>query len=113
MKLETALQYYEAHKADLLKAHRGQVALITGDSLAGIFSSEEEASQSGLTRFGNQPFLVIRLEEDTAPSTVGQQLLRHVGFLAQAGLTDEEIDQWVGEIYQERTGQTPREVDWR
>lgn len=111
MTLETALHYYETHKTDLLRTHHGQVALIAGDTLVGIFSSEEEAAKAGSAQLGNVPFLVVRLEEDEAPSTVGQQLLRQVGFLTQTGMSDEDIEQWVTEIYDERTRQAPRDVD--
>jgi len=34
-----------------------------------------------------------------------------MGFLAQAGMTDEDIDQFVTATYEERSHQHPREVD--
>jgi hypothetical protein len=35
-----------------------------------------------------------------------------MGFLAQAGMTDKDIDQFVETIYEERSHQHPREVDF-
>ena len=113
MELNTELKYYEAHKADLLKAYRGQVVLIRGETTVGVFSTEEEAYQAGIKQFGNLPFLITRVEEGPALHLAGQQLLRQMGFLAQAGMTDEDIDQFVTTIYKERSHQHPREVDFR
>ena len=113
MELDTELKYYESHKADFLKAYRGQVALIRGETLVGVFPTEEEAYKAGIKQFGNLPFLIARVEEGPTPHPSGQQLLRQMGFLAQAGMTDEDIDQFVTTIYKERSHQHPREVDFR
>jgi hypothetical protein len=113
MELDTELKYYKAHKADLLKTYRGQVVLIRGKTLVGVFPTEEEAYQAGIKQFGNLPFLIVRVEEGPTPHAAGQQLLRQIGFLAQAGMTDEDIDQFVATIYEERSRQRPREVDFR
>jgi hypothetical protein len=112
MELDIELKYYEAHKTDFLKAHRGQVVLIRGETTVGIFPTEEEAYQAGIRQFGNLPFLIARAEEGLTPHPAGQQLLRQMGFLAQAGMTDEDIDRFVAAIYEERSHQQPREVDF-
>ena len=111
MELDTELKYYEAHKADLLKGYRGQVVLIRGETLVGVFSTEEEAYQAGIKQLGHLPLLIVRVEEGPTPHPAGQQLLRQMGFLAQAGMTDEDIDQFVTATYEERSHQHPREVD--
>jgi hypothetical protein len=112
MELDTELRYYESHKADLLKAYKGQVALIRGEALVRIFPTEEEAYQVANRQFGNLPTLVVRVEEGPTPHPAGQRLLRHTGFGAQAGMTDEDMDQFVAAIYEERAHQRPREVDF-
>jgi hypothetical protein len=111
MELDTELHYYEAHQADLLKTHRGQVALIQGETVVGTFSTEEEAYRAGSTQLGSLPFLVVRIEEGPIPYPTGQQLLRHQGFLAHAGMSDEDIEQLIDTIYEERAHQHPRDVD--
>ena len=110
--LYTELKYYESHKADLLKEHRGQVALIMRDTFVGFFPTEEEAHKAGVRQFGNPPFVIVRVEEGPAPHPVGQQVLRQMGFLAQAGMSDEAIDQFIATIYGERCRQHPREADF-
>ena len=111
MELDTELHYYETHQADLLKTHRGQVALIQGETVVGTFSTEAEAYRAGSTQLGSLPFLVVRIEEGPIPHPTGQQLLQHQGFLAQAGMSDEDIEQLIDTIYEERAHQHPRDVD--
>lgn len=59
--LEKELQYYDAHREELLKEHEGKFVLIKEGSLVGVFASEEEAYEDGLRHFGNQPFLIRRV----------------------------------------------------
>ena len=113
MELDTELKYYESQKANLLTAYKGQVVLIRGETLVGVFPTEEEAYQAGIRQFGNLPFFIVRVEEGPTPHPAGQQLLRQMGFLAEAGMTDEDIDQFVEAVYKERATQQPREVDLR
>jgi hypothetical protein len=91
MQLDTELKYYESHKADLLKAYRGQVMLIRGETLVGVFPTEEEAYQAAVKQFGKTPWLIAKVEEGSTPHPAGQQLLRQTGFLAQVGMTDEVL----------------------
>lgn len=111
MELDTELKYYEAHQDDLLKAYRGQVVLIRGEMIVGIFPTEEEAYQAGVRQFRDLPFLIVRVEKGPLPHPAGQRLLRQKGFLAQAGMTDEDIEQFIETIYEERSHQHPRDVD--
>jgi hypothetical protein len=69
MPLEKELAYYTAHREEILAAHEGQFVLIRGDQLAGAFTTEREAYEAGLKRFGNEPLLirlVQRQEEELA-----------------------------------------------
>ena len=65
MALETELQYYEEQKAELLKHYEGQFALIRGAELVGTFTTHEEAFTAGVENFGNVPFLIQTIEEET------------------------------------------------
>ena len=112
MELDTELKYYQAHQDDLLKTSRGRVVLIRGEMVVGSFPTEEEAYQAGVQRFGNLPFLIVRVERGVLPSPVGQGLLRQQGFLAQAGMTDEDIEKFIETVYEERSQQHPRDVDF-
>ncbi|MEW6301540.1 MAG: hypothetical protein AB1671_28035 [Thermodesulfobacteriota bacterium] len=111
MGLDTELQYYETHQADLLRTHRGQVILIQVETVGGAFSTEAEAYRIGRARYGDRPFLIIRVEEGPPPHPTGQRLLQHSGFLAQAGMSDEEIERLIDTIYGERAHRQPRDVD--
>jgi len=113
MELSTELKYYEAHGADFLKSYRGQVVLIRGETLVGVFSTEEEAYQAGIKQFAELPFLIARVEEGEPPHPAGLELLRQMGFLARAGMSDEEIDRFLETVYKDRSHQHPREVDLR
>ena len=104
MELDTELKYYQAHQDDLLKTCRGQVVLIRGEMVEGSFPTEEEAYQAGVQQFGELPFLVVRVEEGPLPHPAGQQLLRQKGFLAQAGMTDEDIELFIETVYEEKRG---------
>ncbi|MGH9362588.1 MAG: hypothetical protein ACRD2T_11795 [Thermoanaerobaculia bacterium] len=58
MTLDRELKYFEDHKAELLQHHENQFALIRGEELAGTFTTEQEAYEAGLQKFGNTPFLI-------------------------------------------------------
>ena len=45
------------------------------------------------------------------PHPTRQSLLRQSEFLAQAGMSDEDIEQLIETIYEERSHQQPRDVD--
>jgi hypothetical protein len=69
MTLERELEYFSAHKAELLETYEGLYVLVKEDEFAGAFTTEKEAYEAGLERFGNQPFLikrVLRQEDETA-----------------------------------------------
>lgn len=66
MALEQENAYFEAHKAELLKLHKGQMALIHGDRLLGTFARFEDAYSAGFSQIGNRPFLIKPIEEGAA-----------------------------------------------
>ena len=69
MPLETELQYFANQKTTLLETYEGQFVLVRGTELAGAYTTEQEAYEAGLARFGNEPFLikrVVREEDETA-----------------------------------------------
>ncbi len=61
--LQTEYQYYLRIKADLLKQYKGKFALIKKQELVGTFDTDQDAYNSGLDKFGNVPFLIIRIQE--------------------------------------------------
>ncbi len=64
MPLEKELAFYEQHKAELLKHYEGLYVLIKGNELIGAFTSEAEAYQAGVERFGTEPFLIKRVTKE-------------------------------------------------
>lgn len=56
-------QFYLKVKADLLKQNRGKFALIKEETLVGTFDTDQDAYKAGLEKFGNVPFLIIRIQE--------------------------------------------------
>ena len=63
MALETEREYYEEQKTELLKHYESQFALIIGSSLAGTFTTHEEAFNAGVEQFGNVAFLIQQVQE--------------------------------------------------
>ncbi|MBI4602457.1 MAG: hypothetical protein HY721_10910 [Planctomycetes bacterium] len=56
--LERELELFQRSKEELLKHHEGSFVLIKDDALIGAFTTEAEAYQAGIERFGNVPFLI-------------------------------------------------------
>ena len=66
--LQIETDFYETQLEDLLSKYEGKFALVKGEEIIGIFDSEGEAYTGGLSKVGNQPFLIRRisnLEEQT------------------------------------------------
>jgi hypothetical protein len=59
--LEAEQAYYEQHKDELLAHHAGSYVVIHSDELLGAFTSEAEAYEAALNRYGNQPVLIRRV----------------------------------------------------
>ncbi len=56
--LQTELEYFQKHKQEYQKLYKGQFVLIKGETFAGAFTTDAEAYQAGLEKFGNEPFLI-------------------------------------------------------
>jgi hypothetical protein len=59
LRVETA--FFDSMRAEWLKDHGGEWALVRGRELLGFFPSLEEAYTHGRDRFGIDPFLVKRV----------------------------------------------------
>lgn len=74
MELERELAYFNAHRKDLISHYENQFALIKDESFIGAFTTEAEAYEQGLQKFGNQSFFIKRVtkknEIEQAPALV-------------------------------------------
>jgi len=61
---EGELQYFAEHKKDLLQHYEGQYVVIKGNSFLGTYTTEKEAYEAALNRFGNVPFLIKKMAEE-------------------------------------------------
>jgi len=61
MLLEKELAYYVSHRDELLQHYEDLYVLIKGEELVGAFTTEAEAYQAGVERFGDEPFLIKRV----------------------------------------------------
>ncbi len=60
---EAEMASYEKHRADLLRESHGHWVLIKGETVHGVFETEDEALGAGYRCLGDrQPFLVRRIE---------------------------------------------------
>ena len=67
--LSTELEYFHAHRDELVASYPGKFALIKGDELIGAFDTDENAYRAGVARFGNTPLLIrqITTEDEDQP----------------------------------------------
>ena len=56
--LTVELEYYEANKDDILNHHKGSFVLIRGREFIGAYTTEAEAYDAGVERFGDEAFLI-------------------------------------------------------
>jgi hypothetical protein len=61
--LQKEYAFYLKIKGDLLKQYAGKFALIKGEDFAGAFDTDADAYKIGLEKFGNNPFLIVRIQE--------------------------------------------------
>lgn len=59
--LETELETFEGHHAELLGTAEGQWALVHDDAVIGVFETQGDAVKEGYRRLGNVPFLVKQI----------------------------------------------------
>jgi len=61
-RLSTETELYEAHKAEWLKAHRGEFVVVKGSDLLGFFTDFHDAYSAGVEKYGiDNDFLVKRV----------------------------------------------------
>lgn len=61
--LEKELKAFGEEKEALLKTSVGKYALLKGKEIIGVFESQNDAIKVGIEKFGNEPFLVKKIEE--------------------------------------------------
>lgn len=61
--LKKEYQYYLQVKPDLLKSSAGKFALIKDENVVGTFDTDADAYKVGLSKFGNVPFLIVRVQD--------------------------------------------------
>ncbi len=61
--LQKEYAYYLTIRPDLLKQYTGKFALIKDEIFAGAFDTDADAYKVGLEKFGNVPFLIVRIQE--------------------------------------------------
>lgn len=61
--LEKELKTFDEEKEALLKTSVGKYALLKGKELINVFESQNDAIKAGIEKFGNEPFLVKKIEE--------------------------------------------------
>ncbi len=57
-------KYYQSVKSKLMEESEGKFALIKGQELFGLFDTDMDAYQVGVSKFGNAPFLIIRVANE-------------------------------------------------
>lgn len=62
--LKNELKHFEDIKKDLLKSYKDQFALVKDDKFVGAYTTFQEAFESGVEKFGNEPFLVKQVSEE-------------------------------------------------
>lgn len=61
--LEKEIAFFEKKKSGLLETSRGKFVLIKDEKIIGTFESQKDALNKGFSEFGNQPFLVKKIED--------------------------------------------------
>jgi hypothetical protein len=57
-------KYYQGVKSKLIEESEGKFALIKGSELLGLFDTDMDAYQVAISKFGNVPFLIIRVSRE-------------------------------------------------
>lgn len=56
--LKKELEYFKKNIIDYLKHYKNSFVLIKGNEFGGSFTTEKEAYDEGVRKFGNEPFLI-------------------------------------------------------
>lgn len=62
--LKEEIEYFNSMLAEWLQHYEGQYALVKDHKLIGTFTTEVEAYKEGIKLFGNNPFLIKKIEKD-------------------------------------------------
>lgn len=62
--LKEEIEYFNSMLAEWLQHYGGQYALVKDHKLIGTFTTEVEAYREGVKLFGNNPFLIKKIEKD-------------------------------------------------
>jgi hypothetical protein len=68
---------YDRKKADLVREHRGQIALIHGDEVVGAFAFADEAFLEGFRRFGLVKMMLKEIRDPDPPDFVSLVDINH------------------------------------
>lgn len=61
--LEKEIETYKKNKEELISKHLGKFVLIKENKIIGIFESQKDAINEGIKKYGNNEFLVKKIEE--------------------------------------------------
>ena len=61
--LQEELEFFAANRAKWLEGHRGEFAVVRGETLLGFFPTFAAAYDAGVTEFGLEPFLIRDVAE--------------------------------------------------
>ena len=67
IELRTELQFFEAHRLELMRDSAGKYALVKGTELLGIYDAELDALRAGFQQLGDEAFLVKHIVEADVP----------------------------------------------
>ena len=62
--LSEEYKFYQSVKSKLVKESEGKFASIKGNELVGLFDTDMDAYEAGISKFGNVPFLIIRVSRE-------------------------------------------------
>lgn len=62
--LKNEIEYFNSMRAEWLQHYEGHFALVKDHKLIGTFTTEVEAYREGVKLFGNNPFLIKKIEKD-------------------------------------------------
>lgn len=74
---QSEIKHYENNKKYYLRKYKNRYLVIKGSKFLGAYKSEEDAYKAGLEEYGNQPFLIKKVENKTPIVNIPAL---HVGF---------------------------------
>ncbi len=74
--LQEEIETYEKEKKRLVEQSNGKYVLIKGSQIVAVLESQKDALQLGITKFGNSPFLVKKIEDVEQPQNYTSNLIK-------------------------------------